>query len=89
MPTEVLNPLQKAHAEYEKYKELTKNELSEVEKHFLEQITYTTKKLKTKRGKNEATALLPFAARHIGKTHKADPKTEFCQRAFQPVPLRS
>jgi len=41
--------LQKAHAEYEKYKELTKNELSEVEKHFLEQITDTTKKLKNKK----------------------------------------
>ncbi len=55
--TEILNhagkisheqALQKAHAEYEKYKELTKNELSEVEKHFLEQITDTTKKLKNK-----------------------------------------
>ncbi len=43
--------LQKAHAEYEKYKELTKNELSEVEKHFLEQITNTTKKLKNKKRK--------------------------------------
>jgi len=43
--------LQKAHAEYEQYKELTKNELSEVEKHFLEQITVTTKKLKDKKGK--------------------------------------
>src|SRR6056297_2251903 len=43
--------LQKAQAEYEKYKELTKNELSEVEKHFLEQITDTTKKLKNKKGK--------------------------------------
>lgn len=43
--------LQKAHAEYEKYKELSKNELSEVEKHFLDQITDTTKKLKNKRGK--------------------------------------
>lgn len=42
--------LQKAHAEYEKYKELSKNELSEVEKHFLEQITDTTKKLKNKKG---------------------------------------
>ena len=43
--------LQKAHAEYEKYKESTKNELSEVEKHFLEQITDTTKKLKNKKRK--------------------------------------
>jgi len=40
--------LQKAHSEYEKYKALKKNELSEVEKHFLEQITDTTKKLKNK-----------------------------------------
>ena len=30
----------------------------------------------------------PFAFRHIGKTHKADAKTQFCQRAFQPFPLR-
>ncbi len=44
--------LQKAHAEYEKYKEFTKNELSDVEKHFLEQITDTTKKLKNKKGKD-------------------------------------
>lgn len=32
-----------------KYKELTKNNLFEVEKHFSEQITDTTKKLKTKK----------------------------------------
>jgi len=43
--------LQKAHAEYEKYKESTKNEQSEVEKHFLEQITDTTIKLKNKKRK--------------------------------------
>ena len=41
--------LQKAHSEYEKYKELTKNEISEVEKHFIEQISYTAKKLKNKK----------------------------------------
>lgn len=40
--------LQKAHSEYEKYKALKQNELSEVEKHFLEQITDTTMKLKNK-----------------------------------------
>jgi len=43
--------LQKAHSEYEKYKALKQNELSEVEKHFLEQITDTTKKLKNKKKK--------------------------------------
>ena len=43
--------LQKAHSEYEKYKELKQNELSEVEKHFIKQITDTTKKLKNKKGK--------------------------------------
>jgi hypothetical protein len=43
--------LQKAHSEYEKYKALKQNELSEVEKHFLEQITDTTKKLKSKKKK--------------------------------------
>jgi hypothetical protein len=43
--------LQKAHSEYEKYKTLKQNELSEVEKHFLEQITDTTKKLKNKKKK--------------------------------------
>jgi hypothetical protein len=26
---------------------------------------------------------------HIGKTHKANAKTKFCQRAFQPFPRRS
>jgi len=41
--------LQKAHSEYEKYKELRKNEISEVEKHFIEQISYTTKKLKNRK----------------------------------------
>ena len=43
--------LEKAHSEYEKYKELKLNELSEVEKHFLKQITDTTKKLKNKKDK--------------------------------------
>jgi hypothetical protein len=43
--------LQKAHSEYEKYKALKQNDLSEVEKHFLEQITDTTKKLKNKKNK--------------------------------------
>jgi len=38
--------LQKAHSEFEKYKELHKDDLSEVEKHFIEQITSTSKKLK-------------------------------------------
>ena len=43
--------LQKAHAEYERYKELRKNEISEVEKHFLEQVNKTEKKLKIKKEK--------------------------------------
>jgi hypothetical protein len=38
--------LQKAHLEYERYKELIKNEISEVEKHFIKQISDTTKKIK-------------------------------------------
>ena len=38
--------LKKAHLEFEKYKELTKNELSEVEKHFIRQIESTSKKIK-------------------------------------------
>lgn len=40
--------LQKAHSEYKKYKELRKNEISEVEKHFIKQISNTAKKLKDK-----------------------------------------
>ena len=36
--------LKKANAAYEKYKEQTKNELSEVEKHFIKQIETTAKK---------------------------------------------
>jgi hypothetical protein len=44
--------LKKAGQEYEKYKERTKNELSQVEKHFVEQIEQTAKKLgKPKKGK--------------------------------------
>ena len=38
--------LNKAHQEYEKYKELIKNELSKVEKDFIKQIDTTAKKLK-------------------------------------------
>jgi hypothetical protein len=38
--------LDKAENEYDKYKELTKNELSEVEKHFINQLEETNKKLK-------------------------------------------
>jgi hypothetical protein len=37
--------LKKANDEYEKYKEKTKNELSEAEKHFVKQIETTAKKL--------------------------------------------
>jgi len=40
---------QKTILEYEKYKERTKNELSEVEKHFLESIDKTAKMLKGKK----------------------------------------
>jgi len=41
--------LQKAKAEYELYKEKTKNELSEVEKHFVKKIDATGKELDTKK----------------------------------------
>ncbi|MFN9340034.1 MAG: virulence RhuM family protein [Candidatus Kapaibacterium sp.] len=44
--------LKKANAEYEKYKEKTKNELTEVEKHFVKQIESTAKKLNPKNPKN-------------------------------------
>lgn len=44
--------LLKANTEYEKYKEQSKNELSEVEKHFVEHLENTTKKLKKKSSKN-------------------------------------
>ena len=43
--------LKKANAEYEKYKEKTKNELSEGEKHFVKQIENTAKKLNPKKSK--------------------------------------
>ncbi|MFA6924315.1 MAG: virulence RhuM family protein [Bacteroidales bacterium] len=43
--------LKKANVEYEKYKELTKNELSEAEKHFVKQIETTAKKLNSKKPK--------------------------------------
>ncbi|MBX2899699.1 MAG: virulence RhuM family protein [Cyclobacteriaceae bacterium] len=41
--------LKKANAEYEKYKEQTKNELTEAEKHFVKQIENTAKKLNPKK----------------------------------------
>jgi hypothetical protein len=41
--------LKKASVEYEKYKEKTKNELSEAEKHFVKQIETTAKKLNQKK----------------------------------------
>ena len=44
--------LSKAGIEYEKYKERTKNELSEVEKHFVEQIEAATIKIKKTNVKN-------------------------------------
>lgn len=40
--------LEKAHNEYEKYKEMVKNELSKAEKDFIKQIDSTSKKLKGK-----------------------------------------
>lgn len=40
--------LKKASSEYEKYKELTKDELSAVEKHFIKQIESTAKRLNSK-----------------------------------------
>lgn len=43
--------LEKAEKEYEKYKEKTQNELSEVEKHFIKQIESTAKKLDSKKDK--------------------------------------
>lgn len=41
--------LDKAHKEYEKYKEQTKNELSKAEKDFIKQIDTTARKLKNKK----------------------------------------
>lgn len=43
--------LKKANSEYQKYRELTKNELSEAEKHFVKQIESTAKKLNSKKPK--------------------------------------
>ncbi|OQX18425.1 MAG: cell filamentation protein Fic [Candidatus Altiarchaeales archaeon A3] len=43
--------INKANKEYEKYKEKYKNDLSEVEKHFVKQIETTAKKLNPKRQK--------------------------------------
>lgn len=43
--------LKKANLEYEKYREQTKNELTEVEKHFVKQIENTAKKLKPQKPK--------------------------------------
>lgn len=40
--------LETAHTEYQKFKELRANEISEVEKHFLEQVNETERKLKDK-----------------------------------------
>lgn len=44
---------QKAALEYERYKEKTKNEVSQVEKHFMESIERTVKKLKGKKDGGE------------------------------------
>jgi hypothetical protein len=41
--------LKKANVEYEKYKEQTRNQLSEAEKHFVKQIENTAKKLNPKK----------------------------------------
>lgn len=41
--------LEKAHTEYDKFKELTKNELSQVEKDFIKTIDTTAKQLKNKK----------------------------------------
>lgn len=43
--------IDKAHSEYKKYKEQTKNELSEAEKHFISTIENTAKKLNLKKKK--------------------------------------
>jgi hypothetical protein len=40
--------LKKAHTEYGKFKEINKNEISEVEKHFIQQIEKTQQQLKKK-----------------------------------------
>ncbi len=43
--------IDKANAEYEKYKAQTKNDLSEAEKHFIEKLEITAKKLNIKKSK--------------------------------------
>jgi len=43
--------LEKAHQEYDRFKENTKNELSEGEKHFLQQIENTAQKISSKKHK--------------------------------------
>ncbi len=43
--------LEKAHTEYQKFMKMRENEISEVEKHFLEQVKETEKKLKDKKNK--------------------------------------
>jgi hypothetical protein len=48
--------LNKAAAEYEKYKERTKNELSEVEKHFIKQLEGAAKKLDKRKFSKAATS---------------------------------
>ena len=40
--------IERANAEFEKYKEKTKDELSEAEKHFVKQLEMTAKKLNSK-----------------------------------------
>lgn len=45
--------LEKARAEYEKYREAHKNELSEAEKHFIEFLDTTEKQLKPRDGSNQ------------------------------------
>ncbi|MFT6259295.1 MAG: hypothetical protein ACJA0S_001283 [Rickettsiales bacterium] len=55
--------LNKAAEEYEKYKERTKNELSEVEKHFIGQLENTTKKL----GKKQSTKAVNSKKSDSGK----------------------
>ncbi|KKM11082.1 toxin Fic [Clostridiales bacterium PH28_bin88] len=45
--------LKKANAEYEKYRERTKNELSPVERHFIEAVDKAAKMIEAKRGRRE------------------------------------
>ncbi|MCF8352548.1 MAG: virulence RhuM family protein [Bacteroidales bacterium] len=44
--------LEKAHTEYQKFKELRRDEVSEVEKHFLEQLNIAEEKLNVNKKKN-------------------------------------